>query len=230
MKLTRKVIAVLTSVALTVACFTGCKKQEPPAPEPVLEDENFKDLASEAGAAFFEAFRTRNVTNMATLSEESLRTSFVDKAEDYYNYVENSIWIEEFYNLYLYDIQVVESTFTREDDDYGQTTYKIIIANYNSDQTGALVSYDVKLEFVADAKTESVYVINPELAIQLYEDMVDDYARYLLDMNYSVLAEPTPEPTPEPTATPTPVPPPPQETSAPADPSVDPNANPEVPT
>ena len=208
MKLFRKIAAVLMAVTLMGTCFAGCKRQEAPEPDPVLTDAEFKDLASKAGAEYFEAFRVRNATNMATLSSEELRTEFIDNIENYYEYVQNSIWIEEFYNMYLHDIQVVESTFNRIDDAHGETDYKIIIANYNSDQTGALVSYNVKLQFVANAKTESVYVTNPDLGIQLYEDMVDDYARYLLDKNYSVLAEPTPEPTPSPT----PIPPPPTET------------------
>ncbi len=208
MKLFRKVAAVLMAVTLMGTCFVGCKRQEAPEPDPVLTDSQFKELASKTGADFFEAFRVRNATNMATLSYEELRNKFIDDIETYYEYVQNSIWIEEFYNMYLHDIQVVESTFNRIDETHGEINYKIIIANYNSDQNGALVSYDVTLQFIANGKTETVYVINPELGIQLYEDMVDDYARYLLDKNYSKLAETPPEPTPSPT----PVPPPPAET------------------
>lgn len=221
MKTISKVTSLILAAALAATSFAGCKRQEPELPDPVYEDSEFKELASEAGAEYFEAFRNRNITTMATLSEESSRSAFVESAEAYYDYVKSSIWIEEFYNAYLYDIQIVESNFTRVDDETATIAYKIIIANYNSNQTGALVSYDVKLSFVGDAKNESVYVTNPELAIQLYEDMVDDYARYLLDMNYAALAETTPEttpePTPEPTATPTPVPPPPTATPVPVE-------------
>ena len=208
MKLLKRIAAVIMAATIVATCFVGCKRQEAPEPDPVLTDSQFKELASKTGADYFEAFRVRNATNMATLSYEELRTKFIDDIETYYEYVQNSIWIEEFYNMYLHDIQVVESTFNRIDDTHGEINYKIIIANYNSDQNGALVSYDVTLQFIANGKTETVYVINPELGIQLYEDMVDDYARYLLDKNYSKLAETTPEPTPSPT----PVPPPPAET------------------
>lgn len=221
MTIFKKAATIILSLLMITNVFTGCKRQEVPEQDPVLTDAEFKDLASTAGAEFFEAFRTRNTTNMATLSRDELRTEFIDNIENYYEYVQNSVWIEEFYNMYLLDIQVVESTFNRIDDEHGETSYKIIIANYNSDQTGALVSYDVKLTFIGDAKAEAVYITNPELAIQLYEDMVDDYARYLLDMNYEALAETVPEttlePTPEPTATPTPVPPPPTATPVPVE-------------
>ena len=208
MTIFKKAATTILSLLMITNVFTGCKRQEVPEQDPVLTDTQFKELASKTGADYFEAFRVRNATNMATLSYEELRTKFIDDIENYYEYVQNSIWIEEFYNIYLHDIQVVESTFNRIDDTHGEIDYKIIIANYNSDQAGALVSYNVTLEFVANGKTETVYVMNPDLGIQLYEDMVDDYARYLLDKNYSVLAEPTPEPTP----TPIPVPPAPSET------------------
>lgn len=221
MTIFKKAATIILSLLMITNVFTGCKRQEVPEQDPVLTDAQFKELASETGADYFEAFRVRNATNMATLSYEELRTKFIDDIENYYEYVQNSIWIEEFYNAYLYDIQVVESTFTRVDDETATIAYKIIIANYNSNQTGALVSYDVNLSFIGDAKNEAVYITNPELAIQLYEDMVDDYARYLLDMNYEALAETipetTPEPTPEPTATPTPVPPPPTATPVPVE-------------
>lgn len=196
MKSLIKAFAVILSVTLLGLGLSSCKKQEAPEPDPVLTDVEFKTLASTSGANFFEAFRVRNTTNMATLSQEDLRSDFIDNIENYYNYVQNSDWIEVFYNSYLCDVQVVESTFTRVDNEHGEIAYKIIIANYNSAQTGALVSYDVVLKFVANAKTSSVYVINPDLAIQLYEDMVDDYARFLLDNNYSKLSEPSPTPVP----------------------------------
>lgn len=201
MNLIKKVITVLLAATLTLSCFTACKMQEPPEPDPIFTDAEFKTIASKTGADFFEAFRNRNTTNMATLSNEELRTVFIDDIEKYYDYVQNSAWIEEFYNMYLHDIQVVESTFNRIDDTHGEIAYKIIIANYNSEQTGALVSYDVSLQFVAVAKNQAVYVINPELAIQLYEDMVDDYARFLLDKNYERLSAPTPTPIPQPQET-----------------------------
>ena len=208
MKLFKRIAAVIMAATIVATCFVGCKRQEAPEPDPVLTDSQFKELASKTGADFFEAFRVRNATNMATLSYEDLRTKFIDDIENYYEYVQNSVWIEEFYNMYLHDVQVVESTFNRVDDTHGEIDYKIIIANYNSEQNGALVSYNVTLQFVVNAKTETVYVTNPELSIQLYEDMVDDYARYLLDKNYASLTETTPAPT----ATPTPVPPAPSET------------------
>lgn len=220
MKLINKIAAVLMTVTILATCSTGCKRQEPPEPDPVLTDSEFKELASASGSEFFEAFRARNITNMATLSEEELRSDYINQAEDYYEYVESSIWIEEFYNLYLYDIQVVESTFSRTDETHGEITYKIIISNYNSDQGGALVSYDVALKFLANAKSETVYITNPELSIQLYEDMVDDYARFLLDLYYPSWVEPSePDPTPTPEPTPTPVPPTP--TPVPPPPTVE---------
>ena len=107
MKTISKVTSLILAAALAVTSFVGCKRQEPELPDPVYEDSEFKELASEAGAEYFEAFRNRNITTMATLSEESSRSAFVESAEAYYDYVKSSIWIEEFYNAYLYDIQIL---------------------------------------------------------------------------------------------------------------------------
>ena len=92
-------------------------------------------------------------------------------------------WIEEYFQSYVKDTQVIESDYSRNGD---KTTvsYKVIIANYDVKQVGSLISYDVKLNFtIIDGA--SVYVLNPDISLELYDNMVDDYARYLVTANYN---------------------------------------------
>lgn len=202
-----KIIVTILAVIMALTCLTGCKKQEPVPTKESYDDPMFKSMCSPLGQEFFDAFKERSITEMAKTAQEDLRAGYIEEAERFYSETQNSIWIEAFYNAYLNQIQVVEGAFTRIDDSTGQIEYKLIIANYDSDQNGSIVSYNVSLQFVYVEDDDEVYISNPAVSLELYDNMVDEYAWYLLDLIYPAEpTEPDPTPTPEPTPVPTPVP------------------------
>lgn len=173
-------VSVIVMLAL-VFPLMGCKKQTVETTAP-LTDSEAKKITLSCGQSFFTAFIKRDTTAMAKLAVEEKRSSFIEAAENYYKENQSMPWIEEYFQSYVKDTQVIESDYSRNGD---KTTvsYKVIIANYDVKQVGSLISYDVKLNFtIIDGA--SVYVLNPDISLELYENMVDDYARYLVTANY----------------------------------------------
>ena len=168
---------------LTLALsLTGCKTKTTDETTAPLTDSDAKKITLSCGQAFFTAFIKRDTTEMAKLTIEDKRSSFIEASEKYYKENESMPWIEEYFQSYVKDTQVVESDYSRNGDK-ATVTYKVIIANYDSKQLGSLISYDVKLNFAFIDNT-SVYVLNPDITLELYDNMVDDYARYLVTANY----------------------------------------------
>lgn len=187
MKVNIKKALVFVCVILSmVFVLAGCKKEQPVETKAPLTDAEAKKITTTCGQSFFTAFIKRDTTEMAKLTQEEKRSSFIEAAEAYYKENQRTPWIEEYYLTYVKDTRIVESDFTRNGDNT-TISYKIIIANYDSKQVGSLISYDVKLNFILVDST-FVYVTNPEISLELYDNMVDDYARYLVTAKYA--AEP----------------------------------------
>lgn len=183
MKANIKKVFVSVIVMLTLALsLTGCKTKTTDETTAPLTDSDAKKITLSCGQAFFTAFIKRDTTEMAKLTIEDKRSSFIEASEKYYKENESMPWIEEYFQSYVKDTQVVESDYSRNGDK-ATVTYKVIIANYDSKQLGSLISYDVKLNFAFIDNT-SVYVLNPDITLELYDNMVDDYARYLVTANY----------------------------------------------
>lgn len=180
-------VAVILAMVFTLA---GCKKEQPVETKAPLSDAEAKKITMSCGQSFFTAFIKRDTTEMAKLTQEEKRSSFIEAAEKYYKENQSTPWIEEYYQTYVKDIQVVESDYSRNGDNT-TVTYKVIIANYDSKQVGSLISYDVKLNFILVDST-FVYVVNPDISLELYDNMVDDYARYLVTANYKPATETEP--------------------------------------
>ena len=172
-------VAVMLAMVLTL---TGCKTEKPVETKAPLSDSEAKKITLSCGQSFFTAFIKRDTTEMAKLTQEEKRASFIEAAEKYYKENQSTPWIEEYYQTFVKDTQVVESDYSRNGDNT-TVTYKVIIANYDSKQVGSLISYDVKLNFIIVDSTY-VYVLNPDISLELYDSMVDDYARYLVTVNY----------------------------------------------
>lgn len=179
-------IAVLLSLVFTLA---GCKTEQPVETKAPMTDAEAKKITMTCGQSFFAAFIKRDTTEMAKLTQEDKRSSFIEAAESYYKENQSTPWIEEYYQTYVKDTQVVESDYSRNGDNT-TVTYKVIIANYDSKQVGSLISYDVKLNFILVDST-FVYVVNPDISLELYDNMVDDYARYLVTAKYAAEAAET---------------------------------------
>ena len=180
-RIKKTVLTIAVSLAM-VFLFAGCKKQQPVETKAPLSDAEAKKMTMNCGQSFFDAFIRRDTTEMAKLTQEEKRTGFIEAAENFYKENQSKPWIEEYYQRYVKDTQVVESDYAR-DGDNTSISYKVIIANYDSKQVGSLISYDVKLNFVIVDST-FVYVVNPDISLALYDNMVDDYARYLVNANY----------------------------------------------
>jgi len=153
-----------------------------------ISESDVKAACSETGLQFFEYVKTEDVTSMANLCTTEVRDSFVNSTQTFLNDTAQSGWIGEFYDEYLSSVQFVESTFT-----YGESTsstdYKVIVSDYDPNATGSLITYNVTLYFTYDADSETAYINNPTVALELYDDMADGYARYIVDSMFSYTEE-----------------------------------------
>ncbi|MCR5529855.1 MAG: hypothetical protein K6F49_11610 [Saccharofermentans sp.] len=213
----RGLIALVISVAIMMSGITGCRrKKEETTPE--LPDDQVRSLCSEVGDLYFSYWQEQDVSSIASDISEAVRDDYLDVAETFLVNDTAHGWINNFYDEYLDDVQIVEGAFTRVDNT-ASIDYRIIIASYDEAEAGGLISYNVTLNFDIDNKNEKVYISNPNVGLDLYSDMVDDFSRYVVSQAYLEELErtaeaeasgesidPTPTPTPEPTPTPTPEP------------------------
>lgn len=179
MKKTRKSIAVLLATVMMLMPLSGCKKQD--APAEFMNKRDVKKACLKVGEEFFTAFTARDIEEMANASSVDLREDFIDNANEFLIAETSYSWVVDYYNDYLPGFQVVEGNFDYDEDEnpYEATiNYQVLTATY--DGLNNLISYKVTLKFEIDHAEEEVFVKNPEVALGIYDDMVDDYARFVV--------------------------------------------------
>ena len=157
-----------------------------------------------------------------------MQESYLASANQFQSYITNDDyanrnatgWQRETLDYMFSQFNHISGTFERIDDTTAVVKYVFATAMYTDGSLSE--SYEVELTFSIDNEEESVYLTNPELSLELYQQIINNYAVHFLDVNRTMqmidqaLAaqaaeaaaqnpEPQPEPIPEPIPEPEPV-------------------------
>lgn len=217
--ITRKIITIILSASI-LGSICSCKRDPGPY---IMDTAEVREQCIEAGDQFMDALAVMDYETIARISSPENQESYLASANQFQSYITNDDfqernatgWQRETLDYMFSQYNHISGTFERIDDYTAVVKYVFATAMYTDGTLGE--SYEVELSFEINNDEEKVYLVNPELSLDLYHRIIDNYAVHFLDVNRTMqmvdialaqqaaeaeaaaqAAAPEPEPQPEP--------------------------------
>lgn len=202
MKYKKLIICILSVMLLGAILITGCKRR--PSKNEVTEETSvtIEDISDceELGSQYWEYFKNNDVIAIANISREDIRPDYLSLAER--ATINIPMWGYDYIVNNVNQIQIVEGV-TAINENTATIEYSVLFPDFSRE--GALRSYHTSLSFEI-SEDEVITITNPEAAFELQDEILSDYAAYLVEEWWPLIPIETEEVIPEETVPPTPVP------------------------
>lgn len=217
MSITKKLLTImLAATMMTGIC--SCKRDHGPV---IMDTADVKEQCLEAGDEFMDALAQMDYASISRISDEDIQESYLASANQFQTYITNDDysngrlatgWQRETLDYMFSQFNHISGTFERIDDNNAVVKYVFATAMYNDGTLSQ--SYEVELTFAIDNENEAVYLTNPGLSLELYQQIINNYAVHIMDANRTMqridadlaAQAAAAEPVPEETAAPEPIP------------------------
>lgn len=181
----KKIIAILISIVMVISVFTGCSiKKESEVQEESLTVEDIQEWCESSADAFFNGFKNRNIDVMKYYVS-STASSFINEYKTYSSSLKNKVWLDTFFDSYLAGSQAIAGTFISSGEGVS-LHYSLVIADYTSQVRNWLILYETTLTFDVNVETRSAYINNPEVVLDMMDNICNDYTTYVASVAYGV--------------------------------------------
>lgn len=179
MKMLKKALSIVISVVLVTGIVCSCKRDPGPV---IMDTDEVKELCLKAGDEFMDALSTMSYEEISNLAAEDLQESYLASANKYQTTITDDSytgryatgWMRETLDYMFSSYNHISGTFERIDDTNAVVKYVFATAMYSDGGMGE--SYEVELTFTIDNENEAVYLTNPEISLDLYSQIISNYA------------------------------------------------------
>lgn len=186
MKMLKKALSIVIAVVLVTGIICSCKRDPGPV---IMDTAEVKELCLKAGDEFMDALSTMSYEEISNLAAEDLQESYLASANKYQTTITDDSytgryatgWMRETLDYMFSSYNHISGTFERVDDTTALVKYVFATAMYNDGGMGE--SYEVELTFQIDNENEAVYLMNPDISIELYEQIISNYAIHYMNAN-----------------------------------------------
>lgn len=217
MSITKKLLTIMLAAAM-MAGVCSCKRDPGPV---IMDTSEVKEQCLEAGDEFMDALAQMDYASISRISDEDIQESYLASANQFQTYITNDDysngrlatgWQRETLDYMFSQFNHISGTFERIDDNNAVVKYVFATAMYNDGTLSQ--SYEVELTFAIDNENGAVYLTNPGLSLELYQQIINNYAVHIMDANRTMqridadlaAQAAAAEPVPEETAAPEPIP------------------------
>lgn len=217
MSITKKLLTIMLTASM-MAGVCSCKRDPGPV---IMDTADVKEQCLKAGDEFMDALAMMDYAAISSLSDEDIQDNYLASANQFQTYITNDDysngrlatgWQRETLDYMFSQFNHISGTFERIDDNNAVVKYVFATAMYNDGTLSE--SYEVELTFAIDNEGEAVYLTNPGLSLELYQQIINNYAVHIMDANRTMqridadlaAQAAAAEPVPEETAAPEPIP------------------------
>lgn len=183
--ITKTIVTIILSVVI-ISSVCSCKRDPGPS---IMDTAEVKEQCIKAGDDFMDALAVLDYESIARLSSDDMQESYLASANQFQSYITNDDysnrnatgWQRETLDYMFSQFNHISGTFERIDDTTAVVKYVFATAMYTDGSLSE--SYEVELTFSIDNEAEAVYLTNPELSLELYHQIINNYAVHFLDVN-----------------------------------------------